>query len=1222
MDESQSDGYLLIENPEHPVWGDDRVNDLPDNWFRQTKAGPRLKTDYRPFVPRKIFVSDEGAVTESMGDGLHESWYLQAPFLTCLCCGAVYDKRTREFRKLSRLSSESRSTATTLLSLSNVTQMQKDETLPKEAQKIMSFTDNRQDASLQAGHFNDFIQIGLLRSAIFKSLPEDGYVDHSNMAIEVVKSLQLSPESYAQNPGQAESQPKILREALTDYVEYRIYSDLRRGWRVIQPNLEQCGLLTIEYSGLSEICANEEFWKDDTILSGSSPEERCNVTTAFLDHLRQSLALNALCLEGIRHESLKRKVNNTLKEPWNFDDDERLYESKWFAFGSVGRNELSLSGTSLLGKYLRSKRAWPDISESLSPSDYEPFINSFTDILYNTGFLDKESFENGFRIQLRIDILQWQKGTGDAPLPNPVLSNWMQSYQKNELSREANRYFVQFYQQETSSLQHLNSGEHTGQTSQDNREMREQKFRDGELSVLFCSPTMELGIDIADLNSVNMRNVPRTPANYAQRSGRAGRSGQPAFITSYCSAGSGHDQYFFHRREKMVAGVVVPPRLDIGNEDLVISHLHSVWLAKVGLSLRNSIADIIDLGQTDYSLSENVKQHIQLSEQRVKECIQECRNILDQCSDDIQLVSWYSDEWLEAIIRSGGRRFYEAFDRWRDLYRIAHQQLVKSQDIVRHAHQNRLTQDERQSAERKGWEAQRQLDLLCNNVKSKEDSDFYPYRYLACEGFLPGYNFPRLPIRAYIPGKRGKGNFISRGRFLALSEFGPRNIIYNEGRKYRVIRSLIPAGDSESRFTQVKLCNTCGAFHTGESLQVDLCEQCDTQLDANNSEFLANLFEMTTVLTQRAERITCDEEERTRQGYEISTQFRFSKEDGKDRKYNAVVRNTEGNEVLMLSYGPAAEIWRINRRWRRSTTIGYTFDLSLGIWNRRPNSTTDTALDVGEDNVATGVQVFVRDTKNILLLQPINQEDINEVQLINLQYAVQKGICSVLQIDDKEISSELIGTGDQQSILLWEDAEGSVGVLQRLVEEPDLMNEIITNSIEICHYDIKTSEEIDNIECARACYECLLTYQNQRDHNSLNRQLIRDILFDLIDCRTEKCSGMTFDEQYQWLRQQTDSRSRLEKDFLDQLYRAGRYLPDFAQKRLPNYPSRPDFYYETGYVCVFCDGSVHDEANQEKEDLRIRTDLRNKGYRVIVIRYDNPLNEQIEENNDIFKAIR
>ena len=82
------------------------------------------------------------------------------------------------------------------------------------------------------------------------------------------------------------------------------------------------------------------------------------------------------------------------------------------------------------------------------------------------------------------------------------------------------------------------------------REEREEAFREGRLPVLYCSPTMELGIDIAELNAVNMRNVPPTPANYAQRSGRAGRSGQPALVYTYCATGSSHDQYFFKRPER------------------------------------------------------------------------------------------------------------------------------------------------------------------------------------------------------------------------------------------------------------------------------------------------------------------------------------------------------------------------------------------------------------------------------------------------------------------------------------------------------------------------------------------------------------------------------------------------------------------------------------------------------------------------------------------------
>ena len=101
----------------------------------------------------------------------------------------------------------------------------------------------------------------------------------------------------------------------------------------------------------------------------------------------------------------------------------------------------------------------------------------------------------------------------------------------------ANPFFKDFYTRPTADLSSLHAREHTAQVHREVREKREQDFRAARLPVLYCSPTMELGVDISDLNVVGMRNVPPTPANYAQRSGRAGRSGQPAFVFTYCSAG-------------------------------------------------------------------------------------------------------------------------------------------------------------------------------------------------------------------------------------------------------------------------------------------------------------------------------------------------------------------------------------------------------------------------------------------------------------------------------------------------------------------------------------------------------------------------------------------------------------------------------------------------------------------------------------------------------------
>ena len=152
----------------------------------------------------------------------------------------------------------------------------------------------------------------------------------------------------------------------------------------------------------------------------------------------------------------------------------------------------------------------------------------------------------------------------------------------------------------------LEAREHTAQVEPAKRQKREEEFSEARLPVLYCSPTMELGVDIKSLNVVGMRNVPPTPANYAQRSGRAGRSGQPAVVLTYCATGNAHDAYYFGRSQDMVAGAVAPPRLELGNQDLVRAHAHAIWLVKCGLDLKASMVDLLEIDQPGQPLRAEV----------------------------------------------------------------------------------------------------------------------------------------------------------------------------------------------------------------------------------------------------------------------------------------------------------------------------------------------------------------------------------------------------------------------------------------------------------------------------------------------------------------------------------------------------------------------------------------------------------------------------------------
>ena len=635
-----------------------------------------------------------------------------------------------------------------------------------------------------------------------------------------------------------------------------------------------------------------------------------------------------------------------------------------------------------------------------------------------------------------------------------------------------------------------------------------------------------------------------------------------------------------------------------------------------------SITATIDTAQDGYPLRPDIVHYLHLSDERLRECLESAQSVLASCQSDLSKATWYSDGWLRQVINDAPNAFDRAFGRWRDMYRGADRQLQEARAIIDRSHQTRVSRDETEAAERRQAEATRQKDLLCNQNDSGE-SDFYPYRYLASEGFLPGYNFPRLPIRAFIATGAEKGEFVSRPRFLALSEFGPSNIIYHDGRKYLVTRSQIPGGDPASRFVRAKICKQCGYFHEADDAGVDICQGCGARLDAYNSDYSEQLFAMTDVITRRRQRISCDEEERSRKGYRVSTHYRVASGPNGLRRQVSTVTSAGGQLLLSLEYGPAATLWRINNGWRSSREAGFRLDPASGTWLSQSaednEAEGETQLAPGAQPIV-GVRILVQDTRNILLVRPSGQVD--EAFLATLQAALQRGIEVVFQIEEGELAAERIGKDEQRSVMLWEAAEGGLGVLARLVEDSSTLAAVAKAALDICHFredgsDSQPPEDADG--CARACYRCLLSYSNQPDHRLLDRHLLRDLLLNLASSvASRQQAGRSYDDQYQWLHERTDPASELERRVLDHLYRTRRSLPDHAQPSLSNYPARPDFYYDATNACVFCDGSVHDSPQVQAEDRQVRTALEDLGYRVVAIRYDRDLEEQIAAHADVF----
>jgi hypothetical protein len=126
----------------------------------------------------------------------------------------------------------------------------------------------------------------------------------------------------------------------------------------------------------------------------------------------------------------------------------------------------------------------------------------------------------------------------------------------------------------------LKAEEHTAQWTPSAGAEVQNRFIKGEINVLSCSTTFELGVDVGDLQAVLMRNMPPTTANYIQRAGRAGRrTDSAAYVLTFAQRRS-HDLSHYAEPEKMVSGKLRPPYTPLTNEKIIRRHLHSVVFAK------------------------------------------------------------------------------------------------------------------------------------------------------------------------------------------------------------------------------------------------------------------------------------------------------------------------------------------------------------------------------------------------------------------------------------------------------------------------------------------------------------------------------------------------------------------------------------------------------------------------------------------------------------------
>jgi superfamily II DNA/RNA helicase len=1234
-------GFLAPRNPHQQYKG--QLEDLPEGWIDFSKSKPKIKQTYKKSIPQAINVDMTGAKNNGV-----EYWFIPGKFRFCLNCGHVHETYGKDINRLSGLSGEGRSSATTMLTLSILRQLFSDEEIAEEVfdpRKLLGFTDNRQDAALQAGHFNDFLFLLMLRSGLIGALNRNsGELTDENLADEVFKALGFNRNDegtlceYLKNPSILGLAKQEAQRTLRFILGYRLIFDLRKGWRYNNPNLDQLKLLEIDYLDIEAFSSQESIFSD-TVLQRLGNNGRAAFARFVLNQMCKNLCIESIYLDVVEQDKARTRSYNYLKEPWAFEPDEQTVTSKFLVLGQRpeyrGRVRVDTIGAGERSRFirlLRNAEFWnsSEFSGQVSGWTGKRLVEIVTDFLETAstyGYIQKQHIDqntNGFR--LKSSAMKWRL---------------VQNLSLKE-EQKINTFFRRLYLSvaETLSLPshsffEFEAHEHTAQVDAGKRLFLEARFRysrqdkenwlsetSGEgpltrLPVLFCSPTMELGVDISALNTVYLRNVPPTPANYAQRSGRAGRSGQAALVVTYCAAMSPHDQWFFHHATDMVHGVVKPPTLDLANRDLIESHLQAIWLAAVEQKIETSIAPLLDLDQENKPLKEMLQERFNDTD-ALSRAREQAGRVINEVKNELTPVncSWFNDEFVDTVINNAPMSFNKAIDRWRNLYDATIKQMALADQAIKdHAAGHRA----RENAKRRYIDAQKQHQVLLKEGNT-QNSDFYTFRYLGSQGFLPGYNFPRLPLMAWIParggvslGKNDDGNMVSRPRFLALSEFGPRSLIYHEGRTYRVVRAKLNvsasehvSAGSELATVSARICSACGYGHLGETDNPEpsdnVCEHCGTPL--TDQDRVNHLYKIETVETLQVERITVNDEERQRQGFELQTTYRFLP--GPDGRIQKICSNVVAwdETIATLTYAPAARIWRINKGWRRrkdKNYLGFYINPVSGFWSKAdspdetPESVADT--DIQNDRIPNQrIVPFVEDHRNILILESAG--NLTEEVMVTLQAAIKRGIEKTFQIEESELVAEpLPNINSRKALLFYEAAEGGAGVLTRIASEPGQLAEVAGNALKLMHFNepeegnwneslLNGSEHSVNDQriCEAGCYQCLLSYYNQPDHEKINRRN-PDLLNFLVGLAnagisSEEPEGETGscnpdDALAEWLRE---------------IERLDLRRPDALNVSIDNGRGTAAAHYPTQRALIFL----------SPPDGHIQTYLKDRGFRVLV----------------------
>lgn len=366
-------------------------------------------------------------------------------------------------------------------------------------------------------------------------------------------------------------------------------------------------------------------------------------------------------------------------------------------------------------------------------------------------------------------------------------------------ARDKDRFYKTVYQDEALPL---DIEEHTAQPSSKKAREIQSEFIKGNVNVLSCTTTFELGVDVGDLRAIFMRNVPPSTANYTQRAGRVGRrAGKPGYAITFARLRP-HDVAYFEDPAKIIGGNTRVPMCYLNNDAIAIRHVFAVAMSEffryasrsLGKDYSHGYNDFMDLSKSEPEGLEDLRSFLA---SRPKSVYEQLVRVVPQgmpVAEEVGVNEW---GWIAKLVgpidsaeNGGGGRLLLA-------HSLKHADFERVQD---------------------GIELNMGVnDILASKLLKSRDAlkKERTIAILAENGVLPKYGFPTDLVELHlldIENSVGENRLeLSRGMRQAIREYAPGAEIVAGKTLWKSVGLRKPKGQ-ELRKRRYGKCPNCETF--------------------------------------------------------------------------------------------------------------------------------------------------------------------------------------------------------------------------------------------------------------------------------------------------------------------------------------------------------------------------------------------------------------------------